>query len=302
MPYRHLVDAARDVVVAAVAATLLFSTRAAAQTQSQVSVTGGLATDQRGVRSTALIVAPSVLLVAQPATTLAFDANFTRFDDEGLSIGGGAALNHRDQFAGSLALTLDASTSASRLNVQRTSASFLTGELVPALELGIYGVSLFGGARVAGGRIWQNEQRRIVPPRGGGTTTTSVSQGRSGVGPTFGVNIVTMGFPQRVVRFGAREDRLIVSGVTIRDRTATGSIVGAKSTLRGSFGERVATDERGLFGDVGFDVAIVNGMELNTGAGWYPSDRLTGAMSGSWYSAGFSFQFAGARMQGRREP
>ena len=298
MRHRTLADAARDVVVAAVAATLLFSTRAAAQTknvQSSVSVTGGLATDQRGVRSTAFTLAPSVTLVAQERTTLAFDGNFTRYDDDALAIAGGASMNHRDQFAGPLALTLDASAGASRLNAQRTSASFLTGELVPALELGIYGVSIFGGARLAGGRIWQNEQRRIVPPRGGGTATTSVNESRSGVGPTFGANVVTMGFPHLVVRAGAREDRLIVSGISIRDRTATGSIAGARSTLSGSFGERVATDERGLFGDVRFDVVIANGAELNTGAGWYPSDRLTGAMSGSWFSAGFSFQFPGTR-------
>ena len=294
MRHRHLADAARDVVAAAVAATLLFSTRAAAQTQSQVTVTGGLATDQRGARSTALTIAPSMVLVVPRGTTLAFGGNLTRFEDDALSIGGGSAMNHRDQFAGPLALVLDASASASRLHAERTSATFMTGELVPSLELGFYSVSVFGGVRLAGGRIMQNAQRQLIPRRGGGTATT-LTEARSGTGPTFGFNLSTLGFPRRVVKFGAREDRLIVSGVSIRDRSATGSIASAGSTFSGSFGERIASDERGLFGDARFDITIANGMEFNTGAGWYPSNRLTGSQNGSWFSAGFSFQFAGSR-------
>jgi hypothetical protein len=300
MLHRPLVDAARDVVAAAVAATLLFSTRADAQVQPQVSVTGGLATDQRGARSKAFVLAPSMTLVAPQNTTFAFDGNFTRFEDDAISLGVGATMNHRDPFGGALSLILDASTAASRLGAQQTHATFLTGEVVPTLEVAIYGFSMFGGARLASGQIWQNSQRRLIPPKAG--QPTLVNETRSGAGPTFGFNVVTMGFPRLIVRGGARENRLTVDGAVIRDRSGSASIESATSTLSGSLGYRVAPDERARFGDVRLDLAIMNGMELNTGAGWYPSDRLTGAMSGSWFSAGFSWKFAGVRRQQRREP
>src|SRR5688500_18342613 len=88
--------------------------RAHAQQSTQIAVTGGVATDQRGVKSNALTVAPSVS-ADLTRFALHLGASATRFATQAWSIGAGGSFGARQPLAGSFALTLNGSANASRL-------------------------------------------------------------------------------------------------------------------------------------------------------------------------------------------
>jgi hypothetical protein len=164
MQSRRPRDAAKAFLAAATAATLLGSTRAAAQTQSQLAVTGGVATDQRGVRSNALTVAPSVQLALAIGALLSLGGSATRFGNNAWSLGAGTAFSGRALVAGPIALTLDASANGSRLQEQsNATASFASAELLPALELTAGALTLCGGLRAATGYASQDVARQTLP-------------------------------------------------------------------------------------------------------------------------------------------
>src|SRR5687767_1097333 len=97
-------------------ACVLLSARVDAQsTTAQITAAGGVATDQRGVRSNALTLAPSITVEPRHNMSFQLGGNATRFATDVFSLGGGAALNARDQIGRFAALTVSASAGASRL-------------------------------------------------------------------------------------------------------------------------------------------------------------------------------------------
>jgi hypothetical protein len=284
--------AAQATLAAAIAATLLASSRAEAQHQTQLAISGGVATDQRGVRSDALTVAPSVLLVPSADASLSVDASVTRFGTEAWSLGGGAAFSGREKIAGPVAFTFDASANVSRLQGQENaSASFASGELLPAMQLDAGPLTLFGGARVATGYGSQDAARPSLPGFAG---TTMQSQTRSGVGPAFGISFTAASPAGGTLRLGAREDRLRVSGVNVADRALSAHIATNAMRLTGSVGRRYASDEQVAFGSAAISFSLRSDVALDVAAGRYASNRLIGTPGGDYFNAGLSFRFGGA--------
>ena len=274
---------------AAFAATLLVSGRANAQ-DTQLAISGGAATDQRGVHSNALTIAPSVAIAPGAGASLSFGANATRFGNNAWSVGGGAAFSGRDAIAGPVALTLDASVNASHFQPDAgTAAAFASGELLPALQLEAGRLTLFGGERVATGYASQDVARPSLP--GFGNAAGTQSQTRNGVGPTFGANIDVASSADGTLRIGAREDHLRVSDVAIVDRAVSASVATNAVTLSGSAGRRFASDEQVGFGSAALSVALGAGLALDAGAGRYASNRLTGTPGGDYFNVGLSLRF-----------
>ena len=293
MQVRRHRDAAKAAFAIVIAATLFASSRAEAQAQTQLTISGGVGTDQRGVRSNALTVAPSLLFATAIAASLSLGASLTRFGNGASSLGGGAAFSGRGAIAGPLALTVDASANASRLAGQsNASASFASADLVPAMQLDAGSLTLFGGVRAATGYASQDVARQApLPGFPGGTTTQS--QTRSAAGPTFGATFVMTSSPDGTVRLGAREDRLRISGVAIADRALSASIATSVVSLSGSVGRRFASDEQVGFGSAAISVPLRGGVALDAAAGRYASNRLTGTPGGNYFNVGLSFRFGG---------
>lgn len=294
----------RVLIAALIALVLILLTapRAYSQQHAQVAFSGGVATDQRGVRSNAVSLAPSAAWQSTHGATFSLGGNLTQFQQDAFSLGGWAGLSHRDRFAGPFSLMIDASASGSRLAADRSSASFLTGEVVPALGIEFGSLSFFGGARAASGRVSQNVnvQRPIFPGLGRSPGTTSATMSMHGAGPTFGADYATLVGSGRVLRLGAREDRLLIEGVTIADRTATLTTAKGALTLSGQFGRRYASDENDSFGGVALSLGVDRrgDVALHVAAGEYPSNRLTGSLAGRYLNAGFSFRLAGSAIGG----
>jgi hypothetical protein len=286
---------AKATFVAAIAATLFASGRAEAQAQTQLAITGGTGTDQRGVHSDALTVAPSLLIGTAVGAALSLGASLTRFGNQAWSLGGAAAFSGRDAIAGPVAVTLDASANASRLDgggggQSNASASFASGDLVPALQLDAGPLTLFGGVRAATGYASQDVARQPLPVFNGGTTTQT--QTRSAAGPTFGATFA-MSSPRTTMRLGAREDRLRVSGVAVADRALSLNIATDAVSLAGSVGRRSASDEQVGFGSAVISIPLGRDVALDAAGGRYASNRLTGTPGGDYVNVGFSLRFGG---------
>lgn len=247
-----------------------------------LSGSGGVATDQRGVRSSALSVAPSVT-VASGGASLQLDGNATRFATETWSLGGGAALAGRHAVGRFAALTLNASANASRLQGGGAGvASFTQLDVMPAVELTSGRFTAFGGLRAASGVA--SERVRQGFPLGPATSDARVS--RTGAGPLFGA-LLTL---SDAMRISAREDRLSVDGIDVTDRTFGVAVRRDRLSVAASAGVRRASDERASHGSATVSLALSPSASLEVGAGRYPRNRLLGAPGGDYLSVGLSLR------------
>jgi len=245
-------------VLVAVAAA---GNRAAAQ-DATIAIAGGVATDQRGVRSNALSVAPSVSFSPSNAVSLQLGGNATRFASEAFSLGAGGSVSGQNPIGRFAALTLTGSGNASRLQ-GASRAVFAQADVVPALELRLWRMALFGGMRAATGVVRQETQPSIPIGGASGNTASTTS---SGIGPVFGA-VLALGDMEKTLRLGAREERLRIAGVTVPERTLSASL--------------------------SFALTPVASLDLN--AGRYDGNRLIGTPAGDYVSAGVSFRIAGSR-------
>lgn len=234
----------------------LFGERALAQqSQTDIAVSAGVATDQRGVRSSAVAFAPTLTLQSSPNVALQLGGNATRFATQLWSIGGSAALSVRNPLTSFLSLTLSASGSASRL-ASGASGTFALGDIVPALATAVGPLTLFAGARAAAGRSSLPAMAAGRPPILGGPGMRDVVTS-SRIGPVYGV----------VARFAGDAGTLQLSA---RHEPADGTAAQVTASLP-------------IARDVFFDV----------GAGSYPADGLLNTPAGSFATAGLSLRVGG---------
>jgi len=268
--------------------------RAHAQQSSQIALTGGVATDQRGVRSNAFTLAPSMSVDVNHRFSFQLGGSATRFATEAWSLGTTGSFGARETFARFFALTLNGSANASRLQ-GATVASFVQAEVVPAMELRAGRMTLFGGARAARGYAAEQSAQPGLPI--GNTRGSTVSATRGAAGPLFGA-LLTFADDARSLQLGARDDRMRVAGIAIADRALSLSVSQGGVAMSLSGGSRQASDENVAFGSAGISVGLSPAVSLDVAAGRYPRNRLLGTPGGDFMSAGLSFRFGG----GGREP
>ena len=229
---------------------------------TQIALTGGVATDQRGVRSNALGVAPSVSFAPSSKVSIQLGGNATRFASETFSLGAGSSVSGQDPIGRFAALTLTGSGSGSRLQ-GASSAVFAQADVVPALELRLSHLTLFGGLRAATGGATQETQPSLPV---GGVRGSTASTSNSGVGPVFG-GVLMFGDMEKTLRLGAREERLRIAGATVPERTLSAAL----------------------------SVALTPVVSLDVNAGRYDGNRLIGTPAGDYVSAGISFRIGRPR-------
>src|ERR1043166_241365 len=81
----------------------------AQQTQGQVALGAGIATDTRGNTSNAVTLAPSVSATPDPRLSLGIGASAPRFQNQAWSLAGSAGMGARAPLGSMAALTLNAS-------------------------------------------------------------------------------------------------------------------------------------------------------------------------------------------------
>lgn len=270
-----------------VAAALLPAASLEAQAvQGMVSVGGGVATDQRGIRSNAGTIAPSVLFLPDNRLSLGLGASLTQFASQERAYGGNATLGTRLPMGGVLAF---AATAAGAATTTSFDATYASAELTPTLEATLANVTLFGGARLARGSTSLRETTTIpggpfgAPSAGARTVQLS----RTSAGPLFGALVNIAGArPDQGGALSYREERARVDRVAVTDRVASATLLTGPLALTASGGMRDAIDEHASYGSVSATVGLGGLVALQGAVGSYPTNRVTGTFGGRFASLG----------------
>src|SRR5438067_12799994 len=91
------------------ACVLALLARTALAQQGRINISGGTGTDVLGVTTSAVTVAPSVVLSADPRAVFTLGGNGTRFDNNAWALGGRATAAFRAPAGEHAALTLNGS-------------------------------------------------------------------------------------------------------------------------------------------------------------------------------------------------
>jgi Glycogen recognition site of AMP-activated protein kinase len=282
-------------VLAAAAATAR-----AQQVRSAVSLAGGTATDQRGVRSSAATISPSVLIVPDPRLSVGLSGTATRFQGSDWSAGGTASAGTRLPLGGGLSLAASASYAATRTSF---GATYLLGEATPTLEASVRRLTLFGGAHLARGESSLTEGTAnpgglFTPPTAGSNT---VRASRTSTGPVYGALLaLPSARPDAGGTLSYREERARVSGIAVVDREAGASWGSSALALSATAGARAAVDERTRYGSVSATVALSRSVAVQSAVGSYASSRVLGTPGGRFATLGLSLH--GTSSSGGRAP
>ena len=278
---------------AAACAVLLSFTpsRADAQSSASLALTGGVATDQRGVQSHAVTIAPELRFDGTRAS-LQLGGSATRYHSGVWSFGAGTAFAGRESLGPHMAFTLNASGGVSQLNGD-FGASYREASVLPAVQFTLRRLTLYGGARGAAGSSTVSSpvtQPGVLFPRAG---AQSSSTSRLGVGPVIGASL---SFAERgAARFGAREERMSISGATIVDRSLSLDAREGRLRLGVAAGRRWSPEDNAGFASGIVSIDILPSASLDVAAGRYPSNRLLETPAGRFFSAGVSLRIGASQ-------
>ena len=278
---------ARSMIIGSLLTSLAWSASSDAQVvQGGLSVGAGVATDQRGVRSNALTVAPSVVLAPDPRVSASIGLSATQFQSNVRALGGTGSLGTRLSLGSVFALTGSAAASGTRTSFNATYAS---AELTPTLEATLSGVTLFAGAHVAGGRTTLREASSIpgAPLGSPNVSARDVTTSRTSAGPVFGGVLNVAGLrADQAATLTYREEQARVGPIGVADRVLSAAMVNGSLALSASAGMRDASDEHVGFGSASATLSVGRAIALQASVGSYPSNRLTGTLGGRFASVG----------------
>jgi len=255
--------------------------------RGDVSVGGGTGTDQRGLHSSAVTLAPSVLYLPNSMFSAGMSGAATRFGSSAQALAGAGSLGVRVPLGSVFAVAASGIASATATSFN---ATYSSAELTPTLEAGIGPATLFGGMHAASGTSTIREASSSPggvfnnPVSGVRDVTTS----RTSTGAVFG-GVIDLDRASGA-KLAYREEHARIAGVGYTDRTATGTLGNERYGLSGVAGLRDAPDEQVGFGSVTATIALARSVALQAAAGSYPSNRVTGTFGGSFASIGFSFR------------
>lgn len=278
-------------LLAAALAPLFVSAAASAQrTEVSLAVNGGAQTDQRGVRSSAATVAPSVLFLPDSHFSLLMAGSGTQYQTHDWSAGATLGAGLRIPMGGHLAL---AASSAGTATTTSYDARYLTADLTPTLEASLARLTFFGGAHVAQGSV---HLAAVTPAPAGplGTpapTTPASTTTRTSAGPVYGA---VLALPTDRPDVGGalvyREERARVQQLLVLDRTLSARWTAGLLALAGLVGTRDASDEAVTFGSVSAQLAVGSALALQASAGNYASSRTLGTPGGRYVTLGLALR------------
>ena len=268
--------------------TVLAMPVAAQSPLARLTVGGGAATDLRGVRSGAYVVAPSVTLFPGRAASLTLAGRGTRFTSQEWSVGGGAALSARISLGGPLDLSISGSADAQRASYR---ATYLDTGFTPGLEYRAGGFLAWAGVRAAAARsTFEGSSFPAALPGSAGLVLS-----RSTLGPAFGASLRLAGRgPGESVRLSYREEHGRPDGNLTIDRVVFASVTRGPVALSGSLGRRDRLGENRSYGGGQVSLTVARGVAVFGGAESFPSNPLIGSSAGHSVSAGVSLSTGGS--------
>lgn len=246
-------------LVVSIAALAAFARLAhSQQAQGSLSLTGGVATDSRGVTSRALTAVPAVVLLPDPRVALVLDGSGTRFGDSAWSASAEMRVVSRVPLTGHLSFGVDAGAAGVWSSYD---FSYRVASAAPLLEAYAGPLTIGAGVRGSAAQI-TTVVREGVPGSivGGPATTRDVSQSasRTAVGALFTASLRALATPRQSLTFGVRDE----------------------------------LDSRTLLGSATLSLAMTPYASLDIGGGAYTDNKLLGTSGGNYLSLGLSFKTA----------
>ena len=254
--------------------------------RGEIGMSAGVATDQRGFRSNAITLSPSVVLAPDPRLTAGLALSGTQFGSNARALGGTASLGTRLPIVTGVALGTSASGSVTRTSFDATYGSV---DLTPTLEASLANVTVFAGGHLASGSTSIREP--VTTPGGvvGAPTvaTRDMTVSHTSAGPVFGAVMNVAGArPGEGGMVSYREEHAHVTGVSVVDRVASGVLTSGPMSFGVSGGFRDALDEQKGFGGLSATWSVGPSFAIQGAAGSYPSNRISGTLGGNYASIG----------------
>lgn len=257
----------------------------------QVAASAGSATDERGVRSDAVTLAPTVVFTPGVNSNFVLGASATRFANTAWQIGMGAAVNARTPSTAGFALVFNGSGNAAQASFN---ATFAQADATPSLQFSAGPLTLIGGAHAATGYTAVSTESQSASPVLPAATQL-VSQTRTSFAPSYGGELRVGANSPVSALLSFREEPAHVGGMAVTDRLAGATFSLGRATVSAIAGHRDAPDEQVDFASGSASIPITSTLSFTIAGGTYPSNRLTGAAGGHFFSTGFAMRFGGAR-------
>lgn len=251
--------------------------------QTQLSVAAGQATDALGVRSSAVTVAPTLLL--RPRSWIAADVGLqgTRFANEQWAATAATSVGVTVPLTTWLALTANGHGA---WTTTAYDARYTSVAAVPALEASRGRLVGFAGAQVAHGGSRFSQTTTDSPfPLGTGTQVQSVTSSRTLHGTLYGLGS-RFAHEGATGYVGYREERVRVGGQGYVDRTVGANATAPTVAYAASIGTRTADTTKGVFGSGSMTLEVLPGASLQLVAARYPENHVTGMLPGTSFSVG----------------
>lgn len=274
--------------------------------ETALAATGGSATDQRGVRSNAATLAPSLTFSRAGRVDLAIGGALTRFETGARSLGVFTGLALAQRLAPRTRLSVQGAASTARTSF---ASQFESVDATSAVEWAAGRVTVFAGARGALGASTFTTERAAAPtpsrsPLPLGTpgplpSPSSVRRERfvrRGLAPLVGAQAsIANARRTRTGSVSYRVDALPIDRVTIVDHQAALSLSAGRATVDAMLGRRIASDERRTFGAANVSLRASRALSVTLGGGAYPTNRVNGTFAGTFFQAGATLRAGGAR-------
>jgi hypothetical protein len=259
-------------------------------TVGQIAASAGSATDERGVRSDAVTLAPTVVFTPGVNSNFVLGASATRFANTAWQIGASAAVNARTPSTAGFALVFNGSGNAAQASFN---ATFAQADATPSVQFSAGPLTLIGGAHAATGYTAVTAQSSSAPLLP--STTQLVSQTRTSLAPSYGGELRLGANSPVSALLSFRTEAARVGGMVVTDDLAGATFSFGGATLSAIAGHRDAPDEQVDFASGSASIPLTSMLSLTLAGGKYPSNRLTGAAGGRFFSTGFAMRVGGAR-------
>ncbi len=267
-----------------------FSSIGAQRPAAQVTVGGGMATDERGTSGSAMTITPALGIPASPFVTLGLSGSAARVNATAWQVGGTGAVNARSRARMRTTLFLNGVAGLSHTSFGTT---FSVGDASAGASWNAGPLTAFVGGRLASGRT-RTRADGAVPV--GGATALSAQVRRTLLAPTFGGSLRLSREPAPVeLRLGYHEQPWRFSEGHTTDRMIEVTAVAGPSSIALAATSRRGAATGGTFGTASLTVALNHTVSLQMTTGRYPSDLLTGGASGRFSSAALVLQIGAPR-------
>lgn len=269
------------------------ASRSITTVRGNVALSAGTGTDQRGIRSNAQTLAPGLTLHRGNALTLGLGGAYTRYATGVSSLGaalGGAVQHH---LARPLVIAVTATTSYASTSFHQ---SFAAASMATLAEVRVGQLAVYGGPRVQYGRTAFTRDASgsawLPGPLGGAAPSTAQRMATSvhAVGALAGTQYtITNAARTRATFLGYRIEHASLAGISVTDHTASATLANSKGRASVSGGRRFADEENRPFASASVAWIAHPAFTFELTGGSYLSNRVSGALAGSFLQAGVSW-------------